>query len=220
MIKNKMIQYLLFYLAFAAVTVFCMFEFWPSSMRPSSFGYVVFFICFLEALVFLFPGLVKSENTKGKKSYLVLLSSFITIYIIVSLILLVLGVFLSPASSTLIYILTIGFTVLFAFLIFIYWNLTESEDAVDIDDDKNRIAKKKINNEFNKMLIKFQDSQEHITGDNLNKINTNKFFYTRRLRIIKPSLSKTILKYLLELSTKPKNSFSKARSFKHLPLSQ
>ena len=136
MIKNRMIQYLLFYLAFAAVTVFCMFEFWPSSMRPSSFGYVVFFICFLEALVFLFPSLVKSEKTKGETSYLVVLSGFISIYIVVSLILLALGVFLSPSSSTLVYILTIGFTVLFGFLVFIYWNLTESEDIVDIDDDK------------------------------------------------------------------------------------
>ncbi len=170
MIKNKLIQYLLFYIAFVGITIFCMLEFWPSSMRPSSFGYIMFFICFLESLIFLFPSIIKDKQSKGEKSYLVVISGFITLYIIISFFLLILGALLSSYSSSLIYILTIGFTILFGFFIFIYSNLVKSDNLEDAHDDKNRLIKKKINNEFRKMLIKFQDSQGYITDNKLNEI--------------------------------------------------
>ena len=108
--KNKMIVYPILYIALVAITVFGFFELWPSLLRPDSFLYVVFFICYLESLIFLFPLLTQSgviDKTKGQTSFLVILANFITIYIIVSLFLLLIGLFLESSFPNLIYILNL-----------------------------------------------------------------------------------------------------------------
>ena len=78
--KNKILIYSVLYIALAIVTVFTFFELWPITVRPSSFGYTVFFVCYLEALAFLFPILAQSgliDKTKGEKTFLVVLANFI-----------------------------------------------------------------------------------------------------------------------------------------------
>jgi len=190
--KNKIFMYIGLFLALAAVTVFAFYELWPSALRPDSFGYIVFFICYLEGLIILFPVLTQSgviDESRGRESFLVVLANFITVYIIVSLALLLAGVLLSSFLPTLIYILTLGFTVLFVLMCFVYWNLTVSQDIEDIDDDKGRVEKKFLSTDFENIFIKYQDCLSMVSDDMTPKLNDQFDILRNKFQTMPPSRS-------------------------------
>ena len=158
--STYLLKYLFFYFCFAAITIFGILEFWPSDVRPNSFIYIIFYICYLEFLIFIFPALFDSNKTQGQISFFVVLSNFITLYIFLSIILLIIGIYFSTYSSNLIYILTIGFSVLFAFFIYLYQNLIDSEENLNLDYEKNKSLKKKVVNKFNLLFISLKDSSK------------------------------------------------------------
>ncbi len=190
--KNKILIYSGLYIALALITVFAFFELWPIAVRPSSFGYTVFFVCYLEALVFLFPILVQSgliDKTKGEKTYLVVLANFISIYIFISLILLVVGTLIVTAFPKLIYILTLGFTVLFGFVTFLYWNLTETQDKREIQDDQKRVEKKFLDNDFEKVFLKYKDCDGLLSQNSRDKLNDQFDILRKRFETMSPGKS-------------------------------
>ena len=190
--KNKVLIYSGLYIALALITVFTFFELWPLSARPPSFGYTVFFVCFLEALVFLFPILAQSgliDKTKGEKTYLVVLANFISIYIFVSLVLLVAGTLTATTYPKLIYILTLGFTVSFGFVTFLYWNLTETQDKREILDDQKRVEKKFLVNDFEKVFLKYKDCEGLLSQKSLEKLSDQFDILRKRFETMSPGKS-------------------------------
>jgi len=188
--KNKIIIYPILYIALVAITVFSFFELWPPLLRPDSFGYVVFFICYLESLIFLFPLLTQSgliDKSKGQTAFLVVLANFITIYIIISLVLLLIGLFSETTFPNLIYILTLGFLILFFFTCFMYWNLTVSQDVEDSDDEKGRIEKKFLSNDFENIFIKYQNIQSFISDAISDKLNDQFDILRNKFKTMPPS---------------------------------
>ena len=187
--KNKVPIYSGLYIALAIITVFAFFELWPLPARPPSFGYTVFFVCFLEALVFLFPILAQSgliDKTKGEKTYLVVLANFISIYIFISLVLLVVGTLTVTAFPKLIYILTLGFTVLFGFVTFLYWNLTETQDQREILDDQKRVEKKFLANDFEKVFLKYKDCVSLLSPQSREKLSDQFDILRKRFETMSP----------------------------------
>lgn len=191
--KNKILIYSILYIALASITVFAFFELWPLSTRPSSFGYTVFFVCFLEALVFLFTILAQSgliDKTKGEKTFLVVLANFISIYIFVSLILLVAGTLAVTVFPNLIYIFTLGFTVLFCFVTYLYWSLTVTQDKREIHDDQKRVEKKFLAHDFEKVFLKYKDRDGLLSQNSRDKLNDQ--FDILRTRFETMSPGKTV----------------------------
>jgi len=188
--KNKVLIYSGLYIALALITVFTFFELWSLSARPQSFGYTVFFVCFLEALVFLFPILAQSgliDKTKGEKTFLVVLANFISIYIFVSLVLLVVGNLTVTTFPKLIYILTLGFTVLFGFVTFLYWNLTVTQDKREIQDDQKRVEKKFLANDFEKVFLKYKGCVGLLSKNSSDKYNDQFDILRKRFETMSPS---------------------------------
>jgi hypothetical protein len=160
--------YVIIYLLFVVITVVAFNELWTSGSRHGNFIYIIFFVCFLETLIaasVISANIGLFEKMGHNQNLILVLESIFGLYLVGSLILLYVGNLHYSTSPSLLYLLTIGFTLLFCLVIIWYWNRIACDSEIDNLDKNERIGRVELVSYYDKIVIGFKMISDKIDQD-------------------------------------------------------
>lgn len=173
------------YLVFIVITIVGFNEFWHGSLRNGNFVYSIIFVCFLETLVITLI-IAESIGYLAKiiitQNLFLVIGSLLTVFIVLSIIILFVGNAYYEFAPSLLYLGTITFTFLFAFIVTWYVNRIISDKVIDEFDRAGRENRINLVSVFDNMIINYSSKSTLIEHKLKPEINSQLEIIKRKIR--------------------------------------
>ncbi len=184
------VAYLICYLIFVVITVIAFNEFWTTNSKHGNFIYTIFFVCFLETLMTasaISANVGLFERMEHNQNLILVLESIFVLYLVGSIILLYVGNIYYSDAPSLLFLLTIGYTLLFTLVIIWYWNRIASDSEIDKSDKHGRIERIELVSKFEKAILSYNSINGKINEPLKKLIDEQLDILKMRLKNLSPS---------------------------------